>query len=355
MDRVARIVEAVNDARQSRRGLSIAGSGSKRNWLPQTDGELLVMNEHAGIVAYDPAELVITARAGTPIRVIADELSRHEQTLAFEPPQFFASGTLGGMLSAGLSGPARPWCGSVRDAVLGVEMINGLGERLTFGGQVMKNVAGYDISRLMTGACGALGPILQASVRVQPARDFSLTLRFALDAGAANELCRQLAGRYLPLTGTWWNAGLLSLRLAGSEAGVLQAAESLGGDRVQPGNLWQDVRDHSAPFFKASDAGVEQRAGQKLWRIVVPAAAPMPAAQDDDLAVEWAGGLRWWWHEDASEVAAYAAACNGWAWSLGDQQPIDGSHRSYMAAIKAAFDPDNIFVSAMNLRPSDAH
>lgn len=346
MDAVARIVEAVSEARENRRGLSIAGSGSKRNWLPEPAGDLLVMNEHAGIVAYDPAELVITARAGTPLREVVDELARHEQALAFEPPLYFGGGTVGGMVAAGLSGPARPWCGSVRDAVLGVEMINGLGERLTFGGQVMKNVAGYDVSRLMTGSYGALGPVLQASMRVQPVREYVATLGFGLDAAAANDKCRQLASLYLPVTGTWWTAGSLYVRLAGTEAGVLQAADSIGGERVSDGYLWEDVRHHAGAFFKPSRP---QRDGSKLWRIVVPPAAPMPQAHAEDLAVEWAGGLRWWWHEDPAAVAAYASTCNGWAWCLGERQPLSASHSRYMAAIKAAFDPHGIFVSSLQL------
>ena len=109
----------------------------------------LDVSGHAGIVAYDPAELVLTARAGTRLNVIESLLAANGQMLAFEPPHFGEAATLGGTVAAGLSGPRRPFAGSVRDSVLGCKMINGKAEVLSFGGRVMKNVAGFDLSRLM--------------------------------------------------------------------------------------------------------------------------------------------------------------------------------------------------------------
>ncbi len=355
MDSGQRIVEAVKSARASGQRLVTRGLGSKRRWLAEASGEFLETLEHTGIVAYDPAELVVTARAGTPLRELAAELAQADQALAFEPPQFFASGTVGGMVSAGLSGPSRPWCGSTRDAVLGVEIVNGLGEQLTFGGQVMKNVAGYDVSRLMAGACGALGVVLQVSLRVQPEREHVATLRFELDAQQANDKCRRLAGSYLPLTGTWWTDGCLYLRLAGTEAGVLSAQRSLGGDRIDPGRMWEDIRDHSADFFKPDTRGVPDTKQQRLWRVIVPPAAPLPRLPVSDLAVEWGGGQRWLWHDAANEVNGYARAHQGWAHALGEGCVLDAIELRYMNAIKRAFDPDGVFASPLALDVADAH
>jgi len=355
MDQAARIVDAVRAARQEDRRLAVCGHGSKRHWLPRPSGELLVMDEHSGVIAYDPAELVVTARAGTPIREVLAELASHGQTFAFDPPLYLGRGTIGGMVSTGLSGPARPWRGAVRDAVLGVEIVNGLGERLTFGGQVMKNVAGYDVSRLMTGAFGALGAVVQASIRVQPASEHDLTLMFELDADAANMKCRELSGRFLPLAGTWWHAGRLFVRLAGTEAGVGQAAAELGGERLLDGPMWVGVRDHTDEFFKPDGPHAAARDGQRLWRVIVPPAAVMPDVDRSQIAVEWAGGQRWWWHDDESAVQAYARRHGGWAWALGEQQTLPADQRKYMQAIKSAFDPDGIFVSGVDLGQAEAH
>ena len=355
MDTAQRIVEAIKGARANGQRLVPRGQGSKRRWLAEASGEFLETLEHTGIVAYDPAELVVTARAGTPLRELTAELAHAGQALAFEPPQFFASGTVGGMVSAGLSGPSRPWCGSTRDAVLGVEIVNGLGEQLTFGGQVMKNVAGYDVSRLMTGACGALGVVLQASLRVQPVREHAVTLRFELDAQRANDKCRQLAGTYLPLTGTWWAEGCLYLRLAGTEAGVLSACRSLGGERMAPGRMWEDIRDHAAAFFKAESRQLDGATHQRLWRVIVPPAAPLSELPEADLAVEWGGGQRWLWHSDEDHVMSYARAHQGWAQALGEGCALDAAQHRYMSAIKRAFDPDAVFASPLALEVVDAH
>lgn len=352
------IIEAVRSAREHGQRLSIRGHGSKRDWLADTPGAFLETLEHSGIVTYDPAELVVTAKAGTPLRDLSAELALQGQSLAFEPPQFFDSGTVGGMLSAGLSGPARPWCGATRDAVLGVELVNGLGETLTFGGQVMKNVAGYDVARLATGACGALGVVLQASLRVQPVREHVVTLAFELGVAEANATSRRLAREYLPLTGSWWARGRLYLRLAGSEAALLAAREQLGGEQVDAGNLWSEVRDHTHDFFKAGARDVsgdaEQAHPQKLWRVVVPPGAPMPEVPDADLAVEWGGGQRWIWHDRDDAVVAYANTHKGWACARGEAQALEPLQQRYMTAIKTAFDPHGVFASPLDLGSAQA-
>lgn len=353
MDACARIVDAVNAARSEQRRLTIAGSGSKRDWLAAAGGELLVTTECRGIISYDPAELVVTARAGTPIRDLVGELAQHGQMLAFEPPQFYGGGTVGGMVAAGLSGPSRPWSGSVRDAVLGVELVNGLGQRLNFGGQVMKNVAGYDVARLTAGAYGALGVLLSVSLRVQPLLETTMTLQFELDAQAANDLCRQLARQYLPLTGTWWYDHRLYLRLAGSAAAVKDAMQQLGGERAQGDGPWSEVTHHSHDFFKVSSPADVDRAEQSLWRVIVPPASPV--GEHTSLALEWAGGLRWLWHSDESLVRAYAQERQGWAWAMAQPVRLEPVVQQTMRAIKAAFDPDDLFVSPLALSEPDAH
>lgn len=346
MDIGHRFVEAVQTAEVEHTRLRVAGDGSKRQWLPASDGQLLVTTEHQGVVAYDPAELVLTARCGTPIKEITSVLAQHNQHLAFEPPQFFASGTVGGMVAAGLSGPARPWGGSTRDAVLGIKLCNGLGEILDFGGRVMKNVAGYDVSRLAAGSWGTLGILLEVSLRVQPMVQSTATLSFEMDASAANKYCRELARSYSPLNGTWWNRNQLFLRLSGSSQAVEQQITDLGGSRSHADQIWKQICHHDHEFFKPTFSGGPDRTAQKLWRVVTPPGAPLPEHFDvENFAMEWAGGQRWWWHEDEATVRAYATAVGGWAHAKGEQQSVDMLSGKYMLAIKQAFDPHGLFLS----------
>ena len=346
MDISHRLVEAVQTAQAEQTQLRIAGAGSKRQWLPGNGGELLVTTEHVGVVAYDPAELVITARCGTPLKEIVSVLAQHHQHLAFEPPQFFGSGTVGGMVASGLSGPARPWGGSTRDAVLGIKLCNGLGEVLDFGGRVMKNVAGYDVSRLAAGSWGALGVLLEASLRVQPMAQSTATLSFDMDANAANEYCRNLARNYTPLNGTWWNGNQLCLRLSGSAQAVEQKISDLGGSRSHSDQIWKQICHHDHEFFKTTSSDGPDRTGHKLWRVITPPGAPPPEHFDvQNFAMEWAGGQRWWWHEDSVTVQTYASEVGGWAHIKGEPQQVDALPGKYMLAIKQAFDPHGLFLS----------
>jgi glycolate dehydrogenase FAD-binding subunit len=348
----------INEARADKRRLRICGNGSKRQHLPVHDGEMLAVNEYRGIEHYDPAELVITVRAGTPIREVVAELAQRNQCLAFEPPLFFNDGTVGGMVAAGFSGPARPWHGSVRDAVLGVEMVNGLGEVLSFGGQVMKNVAGYDVSRLMAGAFGALGVLLSVSLRVQPLQEHELTLAFDESSAQANTRARQWAQKYLPLSATWWQGDRFFVRLSGTEAAVLETAQLLGGEQIDGSRMWVDVRDQNLDFFKPSTPEFSRASGQQLWRLVLPPATPVSDIGDDPqtgLAIEWGGGQRWLWHESAELVQAYAQQHGGWSWAVGEPMLLDPGHSKYMRAIKQAFDPDDLFVSMLPLSAAHAN
>ena len=352
MDASAEIIATTRDALRERRQLVVRGDGSKTGWWPTQVGTLLNVDTHRGVVAYDPTELVMTVRAGTPITTVVAALAERNQQLAFEPPQFGGRGTVGGMVSAGMSGPARMWCGATRDAVLGVKLLNGLGEVLDFGGQVMKNVAGYDVSRLVTGAWGALGVILQASLRVQPQTETTTTLCFDLSAEAAVAKSRQLAGQYLPLTGSWWCAGQLFLRLSGAHSAVAQAVTELGGEVCDGSALWRGVRDHEHAFFAAGNAAVAE--GAKLWRVIVPPAAPLPQNLALPLAIEWGGALRWVWHTEDATVQQYARAAGGWAWAIGTKQPLDPAQSRLMGRIKDAFDPHNLFATPLSYTPYTA-
>ena len=231
MDIEAQLVQAVAEVASAGGRICVTGDGSKRDWFPHdAASQMLTTKEHTGIVAYEPSELVITARCGTPLVDVVRELDRHDQMLACDPPRFYGDGTIGGAVSSGLSGPARPWRGRLRDAVLGLQLINGFAQVLNFGGQVMKNVAGYDVSRLVAGAGGALGIATQVSLRVQPAPENEITLVFSCDATEGLALCRDWAGRYLPLSATAWRDGTLRVRLSGTESAISMAHAEIGGD-----------------------------------------------------------------------------------------------------------------------------
>lgn len=297
---LSQIIDRVRDSADRRALLRIRGGGTKDfhgPGAPAHAGEPLDMRPLAGIVSYEPSELVVTALAGTPLAELEALLAQHGQSLPFEPPRFAPGGTVGGMVAAGLSGPARASVGAVRDYVLGVEIINGKGELLRFGGQVMKNVAGYDVSRLMAGSWGQLGIITEVSLKVLPVPPAEATLRF--DCGQAEALARLHAwgGQPLPLNASCWvqdggGAGRLYVRLRGARAAVQAACRSMGGAPQDAPTVpadWQACRDQRLPWFTA------RAADHALWRLSVPQTAPvlaLPAGVAPPL-VEWHGGLRW--------------------------------------------------------------
>ncbi len=346
MDQTARWVDAVRTA-AGRRTLVVSGTGTKAGLLPPARGEMLSTVEHTGVLTYEPAELVITARTGTPLKDLQLELARHNQELAADPPQFNGQGTVGGAVAAGLSGPARAWRGSLRDAVLGVSLINGRGEELSFGGQVMKNVAGYDVSRLMAGAWGSLALLTSVSLRVQPRAERTATLVFEMDAQQGIEQCRSLARQPLPLTGSLWCDDVLYLRFSGTEAALRAVAQRLGGDALDDTVIWQQARDQQLAFFREPEA-------EPLWRVSAPPAAALPDFLNDAPCVEWGGALRWFRHGDAAAVISYAQAVGGWAWRPGDQQPLAPAALRVMQALAHAFDPEGVFASGLFQRPAIA-
>ena len=329
-DKTAELTGRINEARARNGKLAMFGSRSKGWCLANAEGELLAVTEHAGVLAYRPEELVITARCGTPLTELMELLAEHGQYLPFEPPLVGGGGTLGGAVASGLAGPGRPWRGSVRDAVLGVEMINGLGERLVFGGQVMKNVAGYDLSRLQAGACGTLGLLLSVSVRLLPLPPYEETRILECDAAKSQERVRNWARSPLPVTATCFHEGRLYVRLSGPETPVRGAAARLGGERDSGASLWSGLRDRALPCF-------EHRPGRVLWELLCPPAAPLPLS---GCVIEWAGARRWWSTDLPDEaVQAHADAIDGRALPAYRGRVLDGL---IPARLKRAFDPLNV-------------
>jgi glycolate oxidase FAD binding subunit len=347
-DHADSLTDVVRHAHEQATPLRIIGSGSKaaltgeRFDVPGAPPpRWLSVGEHRGIVDYRPEELVITARAGTPLEEIERQLAEHGQMLPFEPPRFRGGGTLGGAVASGLSGPGRPWRGAVRDNVLGVELINGRGERLRFGGQVMKNVAGYDLSRLQAGAFGTLGLLLAVSVKLLPCPQAECSLCFELDDHDALSRCRTWARQPWPISGACLNGGRLTIRLSGAASAVASAARVLGGERTNDPGWWAALRDGRHPFFAAAPAG------SVLWRCVLPPAADLPL---QGCLVNWAGAERWCWREQGDCSLVTAANAAG-----GHARPFDGmfgrrdgahlaeAERRIAARLRAAFDPHGIF------------
>jgi glycolate oxidase FAD binding subunit len=302
-------------------------------------GEILDTRSYAGIVAYEPTELVVTARCGTPLAELEALLENERQCLPFEPPHFGAGATIGGCVAAGLSGPRRASAGALRDFVLGVKLVDGRGQALGFGGQVMKNVAGYDVSRLIAGSLGTLGLIAEVSLKVAPTPAHEITLRLEAPQARALELMNRWAGQPLPISATAWHDGELSVRLSGSEAGVRAAATALGGESID-GAFWRGVREHTQRFF----AGDEP-----LWRLSLPSMAPSPGLGGEEL-IEWNGALRWLKsaasasavREAAQRLKGHATLFRARDKGAGCFAPLEPVLERLHRQLKAAFDPAGI-------------
>jgi glycolate oxidase FAD binding subunit len=337
--------QRIRAAAQARAPLRIRGGGSKDFYGEAPSGDLLDTRAHAGIVEHEPTELYVTARCGTKLRELERALADANQMLAFEPPHYGDGATVGGRVAAGLAGPRRVSAGAVRDFVLGAQLVDGRGEVLRFGGQVMKNVAGYDVSRLLAGSLGTLGLITQVTLKVLPRPAAELSLRFELAQGEALARLNQWAGQPLPLSASAWHDRCLTLRLSGAPAALRAARERLGGEEVpQPraDDFWQSVRDHRHPFF-----------GGNLWRIAVPGtAAPLPLT--GATFIEWHGSLRWLTADaDPPAVRAAAKAAGGHATLFraddalkrvaGAFDDLPATLVALHRRIKQAFDPAGIF------------
>ena len=340
------VIGKVRQAAARARPLRIRGGGSKDFYGQRLHGELLDVRPIAGVVDYEPSELVVTVRAGTRLRELQALLAERGQCLPFEPPQFGVGSTIGGAVAAGLSGPARASVGSLRDYVLGVQIVNGRGELLTFGGQVMKNVAGYDVSRLMAGSLGTLGVIVQVSLKVLPVPPAECTLLFELSETSARQQLNRWGGQPLPLNASCWADGHLAVRLRGAQAAVAAAARSMGGQALAPERAerqWPALRDQALPFFRLAP-------GEALWRASVPdTATPLNLGPT---LVEWHGAQRWIkaTPADATHVREAAARAGGHATLFrgGDGSvpvftPLAPALAQIHARLKHEFDPAGIF------------
>lgn len=274
--------------------VQIIAGNSKAFYGRKAGGELLSVADHSGIVEYDFRELVVTARAGTTLAELKTVLAENNQYLPFDPPSYADNATLGGTLACGFSGPSRPYAGSARDYVLGSKILNGRAELLTLGGQVMKNVAGYDLSRLMVGALGSLGIILQASLKVLPRPAVQHTLVLEMQAEQAIKEMNRVAGTQHPLNASAWFDGLLYLRFAGFEASVSKAASEIGGESLDDADtFWDALREHQHRFF-ATD--------KPLWRLSVPATTAVLDLPGRTF-YDWGGAQRWFVPDTAVDAS----------------------------------------------------
>lgn len=321
--------------------LRLRGGGSKDFYGEAAGGELFDTRQYRGIVSYEPTELVITARCGTPLAEVEKVLAEQGQMLAFEPPRF-GEATIGGCLAAGLAGPRRAQAGPVRDFVLGTRLMDSRGRAMEFGGQVMKNVAGYDLSRLLAGSLGILGLILEVSFKVLPAPVRESTLCLAVDQTEALALTSAWRRQPLPISATAWHDGQLTVRLSGAAAAVEAAARKLGGEPVvkdQAESFWQQLREQQLAFFRTGDG--------PLWQLSVPAnTGTLPL---EDPLLEWHGTRRWLRsHKPAAEIRELARAAGGHATQFrggedGVFQPLPGELMALHRRLKAQFDPEGIF------------
>jgi glycolate oxidase FAD binding subunit len=345
---LARFADRIRAAAANGGRLCLRGGGTKDFYGGPLEGDALDLRDYKGVVTYEPTELVVTARCGTPLAELEAALGERNQMISFEPPHFGAGATLGGCIAAGLSGPRRAanglYYGAVRDYVLGCTLMDGRGDVMRFGGQVMKNVAGYDVSRLAAGSMGTLGVILEISLKVLPLPVTRVTLRLAKRESEALATLNEWGGRPLPISASLWNAGELSVRLEGAAAAVDAACEKLGGERVgeqAAASFWQGVRDQSHPFFDQPGA---------LWRLSVPSTS-RPIGLPGRQLVEWGGALRWWKSDAERESVRQAAKAAGGHATLfrgGDRSAgvfaeLDPVLARLHRKVKSVFDPDGVF------------
>lgn len=341
-DLTQQFCEQIRDAAEKGTPLYIAGSSSKNFYgRPCKTERRIDTKTHCGVLEYEPSELVIQARCGTPLRDIEKQLADNGQMLAFEPPHFSETATLGGAIAAGLSGPRRPYRGAARDFVLGTRIINGKGESLHFGGQVMKNVAGYDVSRLMTGSLGTLGLITEISLKVLPRPACEYTLKQVCDQAEAIRRFADWSGHALPLSAACWHDDHLYLRLSGDENSVRHAQHQLGDGLLETSpEWWNSIRDQQHPFFDRPDP---------LWRLSVPPATP-PLALDGDCFIDWGGAQRWLYsNANPEQVRGLVASVGGHATLFRNApenvevfHPLPAPLLQLQQRIKQAMDPAGI-------------
>ncbi len=351
MQQIDSLRQQILSAADDKRALRIRGGGTKDWYGGELKGDILDMRALSGIIDYEPTELVITARSGTPLAEIEAALREQNQMLAFEPPHFGEGATLGGVVAAGLSGPRRAASGAVRDFVLGAVLMDGRGEVLSFGGQVMKNVAGYDVSRLLAGSMGSLGVMLQHSLKVLPRPVAEASLRFEMSEIAAIEQVNVWGGQPLPVSASCWHAGVLTVRLSGAGAAVDAALRSFGGERLDDAAadaFWVGLREQQHDYFKGAG---------ELWRLSVPSVTGALILAGEQL-IEWGGAQRWLkvpagdHATQAATIRASVRAAGGHATlfrkgagagSVPVFEPLAPAIARIHERLKAAFDPAHIF------------
>ncbi len=338
---IADLANRIKDHAARKAAVRIRGGGTKDFYGARRDGEPLDVSGYSGIVAYEPRELVLTVRAGTRLVEIERALAAEGQMLPFEPPGFGEAATIGGTVACNFSGPRRPFAGAVRDFVLGARIVNGKGEDLSFGGRVIKNVAGYDVSRLMAGALGTLGVLTELSFKVLPRPAAEATLAFEMDEASMVDAVNRWAGQPLPLSATAWEAGVLRVRLSGASSAVAAARTKLGGSELPDGApYWEGLREQRLPFF-AGD--------RPLWRLsVAQTAAPIDLPHPQ--LVEWGGGVRWVSgaleapraREAAQKAKGHATLFRGGDRAAGVFHPLAPAIAKIHRRLKDAFDPAGI-------------
>lgn len=326
-----RLVDSIKKAIDKSSSIAISGQGTKLHYVRPVQGSALRTVDHHGILAYQPEELTVTVRAGTPLVDLFQALDEKNQTLACDPPRFQNGGTVGGAVATGLSGPSRPWHGSLRDAVLGIEVVNGSGEHLHFGGAVMKNVAGFDVSRLYVGSLGTLGLILSVTLRVHPKSEIERTIQLEREWDEAWDVFRNLLTKPTPVTATCFHDNLLSIRFSGDRQGVADSIANMTGATEIENSFWSQVRDHELDFFQAR---------AHLQRTVLNRGVK---AQIDDAAsvlVEWAGAQVWRMDLAANNASSKKdARFEYFDRSRNDAKPVS----KYVARVRKAFDPNGVF------------
>ena len=334
--------QQVNQAIATKTALCISAGNTKDFYGREPTGKALNIAQHRGIINYEPTELVITARAGTPLSDIEALLASENQILGFEPPAFGDNATIGGTIACNLSGPGRASAGAARDFVLGSKIINGKAEILHFGGEVMKNVAGYDVSRLMCGAMGTLGVLLELSIKVLPKTDTDLTLIQEIDAEHALKKLHTLGRQSLPITATCFDDNTLHIRLSGSSKTVQAVAKMIGGDELTPGNdFWQQLKQQQLAFFKSQ---------QPLWRLSLASNTPLLDLPGKYL-YEWNGAQRWLLSNEKAEIIrSKVALAGGHAQCYRNHvnrdivfHPLNTGLLKIHRQLKQAFDPEAIF------------
>jgi len=336
----------VEEAHNSHTPLRIIGGDTKRFYGNELVGEPLNTNKHIGIISYEPSELVMTVRSGTPLSAVQKVLAEQGQMLPFEPPVFADGSSIGGVIASGLSGPRRPFTGSVRDYVLGCKILTGNGKVLEFGGQVMKNVAGYDVSRLMAGAMGTLGVLLEISIKLLPKPETEISVYMPLTAQEALDVMNARMAKPLPLSAACYDGETMYLRFSGTESGLNGIERKIAGDRLDNSEqFWQELNNQQHFFFKE---------GVPLWRLSL-ASGILHLGLPGQWLFDWGGAQRWLkTYEPADNVRDAVAAEGGHATLFRGNELLNNDETVNMfhplpeglgrltRSIKKIFDPHNV-------------